>query len=78
MHKRTLNTHPAVLLFVEDLRRQRDPILRLLFPGNILSHPLAVVFIPSYVQFLKVYFIGFQKAHHFLLFLPYLVKSREK
>lgn len=73
-----LNTHPTILLFIEDLRRQRNPILRLLLPRHVLSHPLPVVFIPGDVQFLKVYFIGFQKAHHFLLFLPNLVKSREK
>lgn len=71
-------SHPTILFFVEDLGRQRNPILRFLLSRNILPHPSPIVFISSNIEFLKVDFIRFQKAHYFLLFLPNLVNNRER
>lgn len=63
------HTHPTVTLLVEDLRRQRNSIGRLLFFWNILPHPHAVVLITGDVQLSVVHLQSLQEPNHVLLLL---------
>lgn len=67
--------YSTVLVIIEYLRRQRVALSRLLLRGDVLIHPLPLLFWHCDVHLLKLYLVGFQKSNHILLFLLYLQRE---
>lgn len=64
-----MRAHPTVALIVENLRREGDAVGWLLFLGDVLPHPHAVVHVAGDVQLGVVHFKSLQETNHILLLL---------